>query len=143
MRSITTTAQSACCEYHLRGNQASTGGGALANSGGTVTIVDSVLWGDKVGEQADEVYTSGGTVTVTNSDVEGDYPGNANIASDPLFVDAAGGIFTLQPSSPCIDKGSAAEHSEYDLDHMERVLDGDGDGNPVVDMGAYEFQETP
>lgn len=32
--------------------------------------------------------------------------GTANITSDPLFVDAANGVFDLRPTSPCINTGT-------------------------------------
>ena len=74
-----------------------------------------------------------------------------NIDADPFFVstgywDANGvwvdGDYHLLPDSPCIDTGDPnyiAGPNETDLDGKPRVLDGDNDGVPVVDMGAYEY----
>ena len=51
------------------------------------------------------------------------------------------GDYHLLPDSPCIDAGDpdyVAGPNEMDLDGKPRVLDGNGDAVPVVDMGAYE-----
>jgi len=76
--------------------------------------------------------------------------GEGCIDADPLFADADG---RLSLGSPCIDTGSNAALPPDTAD-----LDGDGDTtepipldldgnarifNGVVDMGAYELQETP
>jgi hypothetical protein len=80
------------------------------------------------------------------------YPGAGNINADPKFVDGAGGDLRLQSGSPCIDRGN--NYIDYfpivpgfqllpstDLDGNWRIVDGNGDGTPTVDMGAYERQE--
>jgi len=109
-----------------------------------------------------------GIITITYCNIEGGMEGvrvtasyhlewrNNNIDADPLFVVPgewhdvgsrelfADGDYHLQPSSPCIDAGwNEAPLPEVDLDANPRVLDGNGDGNPVVDMGAYEFNPSP
>jgi hypothetical protein len=94
------------------------------------------------------------------------YWGPGNIDADPLFVDAANGLFDLQAGSPCIDAGY---HGAVPLDITDLDADGYTDertpfdlgGNPrfvqdpftddtglpdpplyphIVDMGAYEYQ---
>jgi hypothetical protein len=62
---------------------------------------------------------------VSYSDVQGGFAGIGNIDADPLFVDAAGGDFALQPGSPCINTGDPA-------------LSPDPDGS-FADMGAIAF----
>ena len=85
---------------------------------------------------------------------------------DPLFVDADGpdddpdtwedNDYRLQTDSLCIDAGDneavppdsadldndgdTDEPTPFDLDGHPRIVDGDGDEEAVVDMGAYEFQ---
>lgn len=63
-----------------------------------------------------------------------------NISADPLFVNAATGDYRLRGTSPAID---AAERlfpgvPAIDLDGHPRLIDGNGDGLAIVDMGAYE-----
>ncbi|HKB08378.1 MAG TPA: MopE-related protein, partial [Candidatus Polarisedimenticolia bacterium] len=45
----------------------------------------------------------------------------------------------LLASSPAIDSGTNADLEPVDLDGVSRPLDGNGDGNAIIDMGAYEF----
>lgn len=60
----------------------------------------------------------------------------ANLQSDPLFVDVAGGNYRLRSTSPCIDAGQSIPDITTDLD-----------GNPVPsgtapDIGPYEYAGT-
>lgn len=70
---------------------------------------------------------------------------NGNISADPLFVDPSNGDYHLQPGSPSIDAGdnSAPNLPSTDLDGDVRILDGDGDGQAVVDMGVDEAPGLP
>jgi hypothetical protein len=63
---------------------------------------------------------------------------NGNISVDPVFVDAAGGNFHLQPTSRAIDVGINAGAPDADIDGDPRPIDGNGDGLPQVDLGADE-----
>jgi serine protease len=65
---------------------------------------------------------------------------NGNISTDPQFVDSPTGDYHLAPGSPSVDAGNngAPYLTDLDFEGHARILDGDGDGNPVVDMGAYE-----
>jgi hypothetical protein len=129
----------------LSGNSASLGGGGISNGGnGTLVIVNSILWGDKHGESADEIDSTGGNVTVTYSDIQGGHAGTGNIDIDPKFVDAASGNLRLKMASPCIDKGtdSGVSLASKDLDDNTRTAHGPCDDLPVVDMGAYEYQTS-
>ncbi len=91
--------------------------------------------------------------------------GEGNIESDPLFVDPPNGDFHLPPLSPCLDAGNndAVPQDAADLDgdgDVDEATPFDLDGNPrfvndldtqdtglneggcpIVDLGAYEFQE--
>lgn len=64
-----------------------------------------------------------------------------NISADPLFVNSGQGDYHLRAGSPAIDSGTntSAGLPEKDFDRNTRILDGNGDGIAVVDLGAYEF----
>jgi serine protease len=70
---------------------------------------------------------------------------NGNISADPLFVNAAGGDFHLQATSPSIDVGSdsAPRLPSLDIAGNERVLDGNGDCLAVVDMARMNLRAPP
>lgn len=71
-------------------------------------------------------------------------PGEGAIYADPLFVDPESGDYHLQDISPCIDAGNnlVPDLPERDLDGRERVVDGNGDGLAIVDIGAYEHNDV-
>jgi hypothetical protein len=67
-----------------------------------------------------------------------------NIFGDPQFTDPAQGILTLMETSPCIDAGTPDAGGLglplLDLGGLPRIVDGDADGTPRIDMGCYEWQ---
>ena len=85
------------------------------NSSGTVTMVNSIIWGNTAAIDGDPV--------VTYSDVQGGYTGTGNVNVDPLFIGSTDGDFILDLLSPCIDAGDP--NVAYDAD------------DTVVDMGAF------
>jgi hypothetical protein len=85
-----------------------------------------------------DVFAIGGT---TYGGICSDQTGsNGNISADPLFISPNN--LRLQAGSPAIDAGDngAPRLPAKDLAGNPRVVDGDVDGNAVIDMGAYEFQ---
>jgi parallel beta-helix repeat protein len=67
--------------------------------------------------------------------------GPGNISNDPCFAGAPADDYHVQSDSPCIDKGDPDGDytGERDIDKHFRVLDGDGDDEKRVDMGADEY----
>ena len=62
-----------------------------------------------------------------------------NISLDPLFVSTFNNDFHVFEGSPVIDAGSNSNViSEFDFDGNPRILDGNGDGNAIVDMSVFE-----
>ena len=61
--------------------------------------------------------------------------------SNPFDDTWLGGDFHLRPDSPCIDAGmnGAPEIRTHDFEDDLRVVDGDGNGSALVDIGADEF----
>ena len=129
-------------------NSAGSGRAVGCDTDGLIDLTSCILWDGG----AEVWYAGGSTVTILYSDVYGGWSGTGNLDDDPQFVDADGldGIsgtedddLRLTADSPCIDAGDPAyvpDPEDVDLDGNPRLLDGDGDGTPCVDMGAYEFQ---
>lgn len=123
-------------------------GGILARNGVTVTIANSILWGNGAAGSVQQLYTDSASTTVTHSDMQtktgNPWPGEGNICADPLFVRIASGgtdgwwdvwgtdadesanndpgDVRLQPGSPCMASGS---NTSIPADACD--LDGDGD----------------
>jgi serine protease len=100
------------------------------------TLTNCVVWGNS----PDQISFESSLVIVNYSDVQGGYPGDSNLALDPLFVDPGNGDFHLGAGSPCIDAGSDSAPSlpTHDFEGDDRVVDGDVDGVARVDMGVDE-----
>ena len=144
------------------------GGGAMTSFSGSPTLTNCVLW-----DNQPPPYQIEGPATVSYSDVEFGWsgPGVGNISVDPVFVSPDGPIaendYRLAAGSPCIDAGASPavpsdvadldgdgvtnEPTPLDLADAPRFQD-DPDTpdtglpdlvNPIVDMGAYEFQPCP
>jgi hypothetical protein len=64
---------------------------------------------------------------------------NGNLAADPQFLWPQAGDYSLQADSPCVDTGWDAASPGPDLNGFQRPFDGDFDGTPRIDMGAWEF----
>jgi predicted outer membrane repeat protein len=128
------------------------GGGVLLGSFGALAVTQSVLWGNRIGEDGSEFaqigWEEGAALDLFYSAVEGlsgSLGGVGNIAADPMFVDPLGpdGLpgtgdenLRLSAGSPCInagDPGFTPDLNATDLDGHARALCG------RVDMGAYEF----
>jgi len=91
--------------------------------------------------QFNDVFTPGGPAY---GGICADQTGiNGNISADPAFVAQQGNDFHIQPGSPVIDAGDStvADLPAMDFENIgrARVIDGNGDGVAVVDMGAYEL----
>ena len=131
----------------FNGNRAKDfGGGIYGGNSSNPILINSILWNNTPGE----IYVfSSGTPDVSYCNIRGGWEGVGNIDTDPKFVDADGfddflgtedDDLRLLVGSPCIDAGdNSAATTIFDLDGRPRIVDGDGDGAAVVDMGAYEF----
>ena len=139
---IATSGGGMCGEYgspvvtncSFSGNIASYRGGGMCCYYASPALTNCILWGDTAANSGGEIYTdSSSSPTVAYSCVQGGYDGEGNIATDPLFVDAANGDLRLQAASPCIDTGTADGAPSTDI---LGVLRPQGAG---YDMGAYEY----
>ena len=105
-----------------------------------VSFTNSILWGNAGGDAirgslmpAVVAYNLLGDARFTGA--------NGNFYQDPLFADPTAVDYRLQAGSPGVDSGDPAGASigAQDLDAHLRLWDGDGDGNAVVDRGAWEL----
>jgi len=71
---------------------------------------------------------------------EFEFDGRFSITGDPRFVSAATRNFHLRGSSPAVDAGGAPRAPTNDADAVARPQDGDLDGNPAWDIGAFEYR---
>ncbi len=140
---LSSQAQATLKHVTFAGNLGFNFGGGLENFGGTVQLVNSVLWGN-AGTNGPQLYTDlGGTTSATYSDIQftGVYTGTGNLNADPQFVQpitasvapTTSGDYHVRPGSPLIDHGTFVSVTT-DLDGRPRPI---GAG---FDMGVYEFQ---
>lgn len=99
-------------------------------------VVNSILWGHAGQDFGGCCF---GDTTYTDTEMV-DLDGEGNIHEDPRFVDPANDDYHLQADSPAIDAGSNASMPATDFENDPRPLDGDADGDAVVDMGADEYR---
>jgi hypothetical protein len=153
----------------VAGNQGLSVPGLAVLTDGRAVVENSIFWNNTGSRSYDTERSqinlfSGGTVRVSHSIIDGwtgRYGGAGNSGNDPLFIDADGpddvpgtedDNLGLSPGSPCIDAGNNAAvpgSVTTDLSGRPRFVD-DADtpdtGNgepPIVDIGAYEFQDGP
>ncbi len=120
-------------------NSAGYCGGGLDYCCGTVQ--NCIIWANRA-SQGDQLYDSSVPAFSCIQDWTGG--GQGNIADDPIFTDPDGADnnYRLQSVSPCIDAGinQGWMSESVDLDGKPRILDGDQDGEAIVDMGACEYR---
>lgn len=134
-----------------------TGGsrGVLATSSGAaaaVSLVNSIVWGPAVSVAAAGAAAS---VNVHHTDFQTTdesnsgsvtQNGGANLDVDPAFIDPVssgpgGGDLALRSGSPVVDKGDPLTSTNDDRNGDGRAFDGDGNGSPIPDLGAYELRD--
>lgn len=124
------------------GNTAPFAGGLRVEGSGGANIASSIFFGNTPTQI--EIPATG--VSVSESTVEGGFVGTGNLAGDPRFADPDGkdnkpgtrdDNLRLTRFSPAID--SATGCTSVDFIGAPHNLDGDFDGIPVCDRGAYEY----
>jgi PKD repeat protein len=116
-----------CAGYNctVTGNSATNGGGDYGGS-----MNNSIVYFNQGGNYVSNNFSPNFCCTTPLPD-----SGSGNIQNPPLFVNAAGGDFHLQSTSPCINAGNnASAPVTNDLDGNPRISGG------TVDIGAYEYQ---
>jgi parallel beta-helix repeat protein len=105
-------------------------------TGTAPTITNTIIW-----DCNDDM--NGCTATYSCIKDCNDASGTGNICgdgNDPNFDDAANDDYHIADDSPCIDVGDpgGSYGGQTDIDGEDRVMDGDGNCNEIVDMGADE-----
>jgi hypothetical protein len=109
---------------------ASMGDVAIDHVGGTLDIVNTIVW-----DNLDGIRSTASTLTVSHSDIQGGaiLPGARNICADPKFRNPEEGNYDLIGGSPAKDKGLKAPWMKTAKDILGRRRSCNG-----VDMGAFE-----
>lgn len=129
----------------------------ISMQGAVVHVKNSIVFGNaplvEPGMQGILMQIHGGVITADASCIElfnGTLEGDDVMDDDPIFADLDGadniaGTFDddvrLAASSPCIDSGDGRfvlRDTTSDLACKPRVIDGDGDGIAVIDLGCFE-----
>jgi len=109
----------------------------------TLTIINSILWGNTAAGNSSEISAGGySTLNITYSVIQGGAGGEGNIFTNPMFMDPNNGDYHLLPRSRCIDAGINSEMPAYvtkDFEGDQRILDGNNDGTATVDIGVDEY----
>jgi parallel beta-helix repeat protein/predicted outer membrane repeat protein len=148
----------------FRGNTtANRGGGVLCSNGGAITLTNCIFashtqhavyreWAASVTiadclfneNQPGDVHDDETNASYSGAQIDGLWAGNVNnLSGDPRF--ALAGNVRLLGDSPCIDRGTnepGRPLPETDLDGNPRILDGNGDGTTVADIGAFEYNSV-
>jgi hypothetical protein len=123
------------------------GGGIFYGGGGALTMVNTIIDGNTGGNCAGEAVTSLG------HNIDGD--GSCGLAGvgdrsgvDPMLgplADNGGPTVThaLLAGSPAVDAGDGAACPGWDQRGAPRPADGDGDGEALCDIGAFEAGAAP
>lgn len=131
----------------ITANRATVGGGGLCLREARPELRNVVLWGNEADTGAEIREEWDAEVAISDSVVAGSFSGERVIDADPLLVgdEEEGGRcpYPYRPTagSPCIDEGGVTTPpiDDWDLLGNPRVVDGDGDGEAIVDIGAVEL----
>ena len=110
-------------------------------------ITNTIFWNDSAGGQVNEISAlNPDIIEIVYSNIMG-WSGTGNINQDPLFINSVDEPYELSLDSPCIDAGTSDTSGLNlpidDLLGNFRIWDGDGDGDTIIDMGAYEYGSPP
>jgi len=123
------------------------GGGMYNSSSSSPQIRNSIVWGNDIFNISSSIPNYSYSIvqgTGNGWSTFGTDAGN-NLDADPLFTNAVGGDYTLQPGSPAINAGNNSLYEAGktpDLSGITTDLAGNARINGTIDMGAYEYEGT-
>ena len=101
-------------------------------------VANSILFQNLAGDLQDDGSSSSVTFNLVGDLSTAGEAGN--FTGNPAFADPQGFDFSLTADSDAVDRGThTVPLSAVDLDFHRRIVDGDGDGDARVDVGALEF----
>ncbi|MBE0528970.1 MAG: hypothetical protein IH629_07195, partial [Thermoleophilia bacterium] len=123
----------------LTANTAPFGGGMYNKFAGNFPVTNSIIWGNT----SNQIFNNDDPPLITYSDIQGGFTGEGNINQNPLFgpLEDNGGFtmtHALLAGSPAIDTAKQIDCPITDQRGYSRNIDGNLDGLPGCDMGAYE-----
>jgi hypothetical protein len=131
----------------LANNKASGNHGGFYFIRSSPVIRNSIIWNNANAITYSNFNGWGGTPDIACSDIQGGWSDLVLMDLEPMFEDTTDGNFQLTGGSPCIDAGSpdttGLQLPASDMNGNRRVWDGNEDGTPVIDMGAYEYGSIP
>lgn len=104
----------------------------------------NAVYCDSTYDQIPPTFTNNDAFSANGSGLQGTCAAQAstdgNISTNPMFVGKTN--FHLKAGSAVIDAGdnSAPDLPPLDLGGKPRIVDGNGGGIAIIDMGAYEYQ---
>lgn len=110
-------------------------------------IINCIIWYNQSNSGYISIDGWEGFPEIFYSNIQGGFDTLSVMDLEPMFVDTAAGDFRLQKNSPCIDTGdpdtAGLNFPMVDLNGNLRFQDGNNDGIPVIDLGAYEYVSQP
>ncbi len=129
----------------ITGNSATLGGGGVAGVlGATITVVDTIFWGNNSPDGKEVSLAGNSFAKVSFCDVDGGLgsihveadsifkQGKGMINAEPLFVSGSDGTYYLGLSSPCVDVGDPASMLVGGTTRTDQAMDAG-----VVDLGYH------
>jgi hypothetical protein len=112
-------------------------GGGLAGGRATVDVENSIVWGNSPSDIIPGTAYEGdpvGKISVNYTDVGGasTWDGAGNLNTNPLFVNAETGEYSLLPGSPCVDAGNPYTTLDLDGTRADMGWTGGGGNRPFA-----------
>jgi predicted outer membrane repeat protein len=114
-------------------NSATADGGGMRCTRSSVTIINTVVWGNTADASGPQFELWETELDVSYSCIEGGWPGEGTIATYPRFVNPNTGDLRIYYRSPCMDRGANEGAPQEDIAGIPRPYGG------VSDIGAYEW----